>query len=111
MKNIVLFSVVIALLVTSALVLWRFNSAIQRARAQALQGSTLVQTRCGQIEYQQAGTGTPLLAIHGSGGGHDLGMAFARGLATQGISVFAMSRFGTFWHGVLHKGTSNFEFC
>ena len=36
----------------------------------------------------------PLLAVHGSGGGHDQGMAFAAGLASQGIRVIAMSRFG-----------------
>ena len=84
----------IALLVTIALVMWRFNSAMQRARAHALQGSTMVQTHCGQIEYQQAGAGVPLLVVHGSGGGHDQGMAFARALATQGIRVIAMSRFG-----------------
>ena len=84
----------IALLVTIALVMWRFNSAMQRARAHALQGSTMVQTHCGQIEYQQAGAGVPLLVVHGSGGGHDQGMAFARGLASHGIRVIAMSRFG-----------------
>jgi len=46
------------------------------------------------IEYQEAGVGVPLLAVHGSGGGHDQGMAFAGALAQQGIRVIAMSRFG-----------------
>jgi 2-hydroxy-6-oxonona-2,4-dienedioate hydrolase len=32
--------------------------------------------------------------VHGSGGGHDQGMAFAGSLADQGIRVIAMSRFG-----------------
>jgi pimeloyl-ACP methyl ester carboxylesterase len=32
--------------------------------------------------------------VHGSGGGHDQGMDWARPLATQGIRVIAMSRFG-----------------
>ena len=36
----------------------------------------------------------PLLAVHGSGGGHDQGMAFAARLANNGIRVIAMSRFG-----------------
>lgn len=36
----------------------------------------------------------PLLVVHGSGGGHDQGMAFAGGLAVHGIRVIAMSRFG-----------------
>jgi len=54
----------------------------------------LLETRCGPIEYQEAGQGVPLLVVHGSGGGHDQGMAFARPLARRGIRVIAMSRFG-----------------
>jgi len=73
---------------------WRFDNDMQRARAHAAQGSVLLATPCGPIEYQEAGTGVPLLAVHGSGGGHDQGMAFAGGLAAQGIRVNAMSRFG-----------------
>ena len=54
----------------------------------------MIATRCGPIEYQEAGTGVPLLAVHGSGGGYDQGMAFAGALAQRGIRVIAMSRFG-----------------
>jgi pimeloyl-ACP methyl ester carboxylesterase len=64
------------------------------ARARVAHGSVLIATRCGSIEYQEVGTGVPLLAIHGSGGGYDQGMAFAGALAQQGIRVIAMSRFG-----------------
>ncbi len=73
---------------------WIFSSDMQRARAHSVQGSVLLPTRCGPIEYQETGTGVPLLAVHGSGGGHDQGMAFAGRLAAQGIRVIAMSRFG-----------------
>ena len=72
----------------------RFDDDMQRARAHAAKGSVLLPTRCGPIEYQEAGSGVPLLAIHGSGGGHDQGMAFAAGLVPSGIRVIAMSRFG-----------------
>ncbi len=72
----------------------RFQSDLAVATARAAQGSIVVQTRCGPIEYQEAGSGIPLLAVHGSGGGHDQGMAFARPLTKQGIRVIAMSRFG-----------------
>ena len=54
----------------------------------------MIDTRCGPIEVQQAGAGEPLLVVHGSGGGHDQGMAFAGSLAPRGIRVIAMSRFG-----------------
>ncbi|MGD9841477.1 MAG: alpha/beta fold hydrolase [Steroidobacteraceae bacterium] len=73
---------------------WRFGNDIATARAQAAHGSVVVQTPCGQIEYQEAGVGIPLLMIHGSGGGHDQGMAWAQPLVQQGIRVIAMSRFG-----------------
>ena len=90
----VLALLALALVGAALLIGWRFDSDMQRARAHAAQGSVLLPTRCGVIEYQQAGTGVPLLAVHGSGGGHDQGMAFASGLAKQGIRVIAMSRFG-----------------
>ena len=73
---------------------WRFDTDTERARARVRHGSMLIETRCGPIEYQEAGTGVPLLAVHGSGGGYDQGMAFAAPLATKGIRVIAMSRFG-----------------
>ena len=73
---------------------WQFDRDIAAARTRAAQGSTLVETRCGPIEYQEAGAGVPLLVVHGSGGGHDQGMAFAGTLARHGVRVIAMSRFG-----------------
>ena len=73
---------------------WRFSSDIEAASAKAAQGSVVIATRCGPIEYQEAGTGPSLLMIHGSGGGHDQGMAFAGKLAQRGIRVIAVSRFG-----------------
>ncbi len=85
---------VLASLGAAGLIGWQFNGDMQRARARAAQGSVLLQTRCGPIEYQEAGTGVPLLAVHGSGGGHDQGMAFAGALVEQGVRVIAMSRFG-----------------
>lgn len=84
----------LSLLIAALLIGWRFDQDIQLAAARAAQGSVLVQTRCGPIEYQERGSGVPLLMVHGSGGGHDQGMAFAGGLAQQGIRVIAMSRFG-----------------
>ncbi len=72
----------------------RFRSDLARATARAAQGSTVIDTRCGPIEFQQAGHGMPLLVVHGSGGGHDQGMAFARALTQHGIRVIAPSRFG-----------------
>ena len=84
----------IALVLAISWITWRFNSDIKAASAKAAHGSLLITTRCGPIEYQEAGTGTPLLMVHGSGGGHDQGIAFARKLTQRDIRVIAMSRFG-----------------
>jgi 2-hydroxy-6-oxonona-2,4-dienedioate hydrolase len=85
---------VAALLLAILGVWWRFDHDIKLATARTLQGSMLADTRCGPIEYSEAGAGVPLLMVHGSGGGHDQGMAFAGSLAQRGIRVIAMSRFG-----------------
>ena len=73
---------------------WSFNRDVKAALMESTRGSVMIATRCGPIEYQEAGTGTPLLMVHGSGGGHDQGMAFAGNLTQRGIRVIAMSRFG-----------------
>lgn len=90
----VIAAVVAGVLMVAVWIGWRFNHDLRQARSRSTQGSTVVATRCGPIEVQQAGTGVPLLVVHGSGGGHDQGMAFSRPLAQRGIRVIAMSRFG-----------------
>ncbi len=72
-------SLVVAIVV--AAIWWRFDSDITAARTRAAKASVMVATRCGPIEYQEAGLGVPLLIVHGSGGGHDQGMLFAAPLA------------------------------
>ncbi len=89
-----LIALALAFAIATVWVGWRFDSDIRAASAKAAVGSVLIDTRCGPIEYQEAGTGTPLLMVHGSGGGHDQGMAFAGKLVQRGIRVIAMSRFG-----------------
>jgi len=78
----------------SALVASRFRADVQAARARAARDAIVVQTRCGPMEYQAAGEGTPLLVLHGAGGGHDQGMTFARPLLRDGFRIIAVSRFG-----------------
>jgi 2-hydroxy-6-oxonona-2,4-dienedioate hydrolase len=90
MKKVLFF----VLLMATVWIAWRFNSDITNANAKSLLHSKVIATQCGLIEYQEAGKGVPLLMVHGSGGGHDQGMAFAGALATSGIRVIAMSRFG-----------------
>ena len=94
-RVIAVIVIVLAILVVVALVIRsRFERDLSVAAERAARGSEVIPTRCGPIEVQQAGMGTPLLMIHGSGGGHDQGMAWARPLTQQGVRVIAMSRFG-----------------
>ncbi len=94
MKRWFLWLVVVALAAAAWVIRSRFERDLAVAAAHAAQGSVVVSTRCGPIEVQQAGEGIPLLMIHGSGGGHDQGMAWARPLAQRGVRVIAVSRFG-----------------
>jgi hypothetical protein len=86
--------VVLVLVAMTAAIWWQFASDIADAKARAARGSTVIDTPCGPIEYKEAGTGQPLLAVHGSGGGFDQGMAFSAPLAVRAFRVIAMSRFG-----------------
>ncbi len=91
------FAVVLCVLMFVAIageILRRYTRDLAEAKILVEKGSTVVSTACGPIEVQQAGDGIPLLVIHGSGGGHDQGMAWARPLVQQGIRVIAISRFG-----------------
>jgi len=90
----VLAIVAMAVLIAAFAIRSRFERDLALAAERSSQGSTVAATRCGPIEYQAAGEGMPLLMIHGSGGGHDQGMAWARPLVLHGVRVIAMSRFG-----------------
>ncbi len=86
--------IILAIAVLSGVVAWRFQTDLTRARTRVASGGTVISTPCGLIEYQEAGSGISLLAVHGSGGGYDQGMAFAAPLTRRGVRVIAMSRFG-----------------
>ncbi len=69
------------------LIWWRFDADSEAARNRVTQASVLFKSGCGPIEYQEAGAGIPLLAVHGSG--HEQGMAFA---APPEMSAIASAR-------------------
>ena len=84
--------VLAVLLVSGVLSFWHDLKAIQ-ARI-ASQGSQVVDTRCGPIEYATVGTGDPVLVVHGISGGFDQGLALARSYLGQDLQAIAPSRFG-----------------
>jgi pimeloyl-ACP methyl ester carboxylesterase len=82
------------LLVLAASTYTAYRSDIAVARSAAGSASTIAQTAAGPIEFAIAGTGDPVLSIHGTGGGWDQGLSAARGLVRFGYQVIAPSRFG-----------------
>lgn len=80
--------------VLSALVYTNYQGDIHQARERISVGSQIVETPCGPIEYAVAGSGPPLLVVHGAGGGFDQGLDFTEALVRSGFRIIAMSRFG-----------------
>lgn len=74
---------------------WRaFEADLAKARARLTGRSQIAGSRFGPIEYAVAGTGRPVLMVHGTGGGFDQGLTFAERLVAMGYQVIAPSRFG-----------------
>jgi 2-hydroxy-6-oxonona-2,4-dienedioate hydrolase len=71
----------------------RYLRDIRQIRSKVERGGTLVETAAGRIEYAEAGSGEPLLMIHGAGGGYDQGLLVGRDLG-PGFRIIAPSRFG-----------------
>jgi 2-hydroxy-6-oxonona-2,4-dienedioate hydrolase len=72
-----------------------YSSAIASARGLVDPSlSTVIPSRFGDLEYAEAGAGTPFLMIHGTGGGFDQGLFFTRRFSGAGYRVIAPSRFG-----------------
>lgn len=71
-----------------------FRRDLARAKARVHGGSEIFTSRFGSMEYAVAGNGPPVLMIHGTGGGFDQGLDFARPLIDAGWRVVAPSRFG-----------------
>jgi 2-hydroxy-6-oxonona-2,4-dienedioate hydrolase len=71
-----------------------FRADVAAARRRIQSGSRVVNTRLGPIEIGTSKGQRPLLMIHGTGGGFDQGLHFARRLTAAGWRVIAPSRFG-----------------
>lgn len=72
----------------------RYRASIARARDELAAGGTMIDTGSGPVEYAQAGTGPPILFVHGAGGGYDQALLVASAYIGSGYRVIAPSRFG-----------------
>ena len=88
------FAIGVLVFVLAVLVYSSYRHDIQVARIHSSSGSQILNTPCGMIEYAEYGTGPPILAIHGAGGGFDQSLDLARHFLGAGYRVIAPSRFG-----------------
>ena len=87
-------SIVLIAAVVAALVYGRYRLDLAAARQRLAGASEIATTPCGPVEYATAGTGPPILVVHGAGGGFDQGLLMAEGLVSAGYRAIAPSRFG-----------------
>lgn len=78
----------------AVLTLRSYVEDLRHAEARIIGRSRIIETRFGTLEYALAGSGPPLLMIHGTGGGFDQALTFSEGLIGAGRGIIAPSRFG-----------------
>ncbi len=88
----ILLGTVAALAIAAAWVSAVYRRDLADARQRASSGSSIVETKCGPIEYAVRGEGRPVLLVHGAGGGFDQGLML--GDLVHGFRIVAPSRFG-----------------
>lgn len=84
----------LALAALAVPILRSYRADLAEARRRVATGARIARTRMGPVQYADEGTGPPVLAIHGAGGGFDQGLLTARGSFTDPHRIIAPSRFG-----------------
>ena len=67
---------------------------VEAARAELNRQTQIIEARSGVLEYARSGEGSPVLVIHGAGGGFDQGLLIAETFTGEGFQQIAPSRFG-----------------
>ncbi len=93
------------MLLVAALAAAVFAVDMRRAYARIAEGSSVIPSPLGDIEFKQAGSGPPVLVVHGSGGGFDQGELIARAVLGEGFRWIAPSRFG-YLRSTYHEGAT-----
>jgi pimeloyl-ACP methyl ester carboxylesterase len=72
----------------------RYHREMKAAKVRLPEGSTMLETDHGDIEYAIEGEGPPVLSLHGAGGGYDQGLWAARMAFGDGHKLIPVSRYG-----------------
>jgi 2-hydroxy-6-oxonona-2,4-dienedioate hydrolase len=87
--------VVVTVVVFAVLGYARFVRDMRAARERLRsEGSQVIETGCGPVEYTTFGEGDPVLVVHGIFGGFDQGLVIARGNVGERFRSIVPSRFG-----------------
>ncbi len=93
MKKVILLAVILLLVLFSVLYI-QFRGEIAAAHQRVLEGSVVLSTEYGEIEYAVEGEGPAALLIHGAAGGYDQGMLIGKKALGDGFEFVSVSRFG-----------------
>ena len=96
-RNILL--IILACLICSTAILIaltypNYHDTMTEAQKQLLANSTILKTEYGDIEYTVEGKGTPILLIHGAGGGYDQGLWAGKVFFGNSYKFVSVSRYG-----------------
>ncbi len=72
----------------------QYRNDLAAARQRIARNGQVITTASGPVEYAIAGDGTPVLVVHGAGGGFDQALLMANDLVELGYQAIAVSRFG-----------------
>jgi pimeloyl-ACP methyl ester carboxylesterase len=93
MRKIFLFACILLLILFLSFY-FQYRGEIAAARQRVLDGSSVLSTEYGEIEYAVEGKGPAVLVIHGAGGGYDQGMLIGKKALGDGFTFISVSRFG-----------------
>lgn len=71
-----------------------YSREMNAAKARLLAGSRILKTEHGEVEYAVEGEGSPVLSLHGAGGGYDQGLWAARMAFGESYKIISVSRYG-----------------
>ena len=71
-----------------------YHREMKATKARLLAGSAILETDQGDLEYAVQGEGTPVLSLHGAGGGYDQGLWLGKLTLGEGYKFISVSRYG-----------------
>lgn len=96
-RNILLIVLACSICITVILIALTYpdyHNTMTEKQKQLLTNSNILQTEYGDIEYAVKGEGTPVLMIHGAGGGYDQGLWLGKVFFGDNHKFISVSRYG-----------------